>query len=188
MLWAGLERGRNLSLAPLSNLNSRLQVLSTAEPALLKAVCTDNRFSSVLTFCEGCLLLCLQPVRRKLSSEACTKAYPWGHRPQALSAAGQWALPTLMGASASCREAPGAGKWKPSDGCSWQCASLSFCKTCALRPLAFYLTEQSKYLCRISAHLFNIWKSALKGGVCVRTAWEIRSNVSVEVKAAAVLQ
>lgn len=124
-------------------------------------------------------------MRKKLSSKVCAKACPWGRRPWALLAAGQWALPTPTGPSASCREVLGAGKWKPSDGLA-TCISLSFYKTlqtCILLPLTFYLAEQSKYLRSISVHL--IFGSLPWRGACVRTGWAIRSNVSVEVKAAA---
>lgn len=81
----------------------------------------------------------------------------------------------------------GSGSWEMETK-QWvllaTCTALFFYISCVLLPLALYLTEQSKYLCCISVHLL-VFGSLLCRGACVRTGWGIRSNVSVEVKAAA---
>lgn len=124
-------------------------------------------------------------VRRKLSLEACAKAHSWGQTPRALAVARLWALPTPLGASASCREALGAGKWKPGHGCFWQYPSLSLYirqHTWVLLPLTSSLPDQSKYLSWVSVYLLvfgNLpWRC-----VGIRTGQGIRRNVSVKAAA-----
>jgi len=88
---------------------------------------------------------------KKLSSKACAKARCCGHRPRALPAAGQWALPTPAGASASCGEALGNGN--QAMGALGNVHLSLFIKPGALLLLTFCLMEQHKYLCCISVHL-----------------------------------